>query len=462
MGLTAMTLALSGCETHQLIIKPFGTGGEGAPYSLLFTQYDTTIKWRVTSCGRRTQRTGERANAVPVRPFSVVADITADPSLKEDPSRRWLLDLSSVDSWLNTTDLSINYENGHFKSFNATVEDKTADIVESVAIAAAKIATVAAAADNPLHPDACADLVERADQATQDVQAKTKALNDAKSHLTALQASGASDRVQKQAQAAILVATDNLATATAGLDKALKAVTFEQKLKWPLTGGSAPSETLPLPADAIAQWHAEKWPDAARIAVTLQLLLLQADGAYKPAGQENEKAIDDKVSAGRIPVRIARPGTFVASLSSPDDNGPAKEILRKDATVMQSGDIIYVPVEYRWPHSNVTGFGVDASGNLTTVAHKQTAAPAGVLAKAAQSVSEQAGSIFPSELDKLKAENDLLTAKKDHADLEAALNPTPQSAEQVQLNTINSELTLNKAKLELALTNQWLAKVGGN
>lgn len=462
LGIVAGAFLLSGCQTKDLRITPFGNGGEGAPYALRFTQYDVTIKWRVTSCGRRTARAGEAVNDVPTQPFTVLAEVVAEPSFPEDPERRWLLDLSSLNGWINSTDLSVSYEGGKFKSFNASVEDKTADTVTAVAGAVGKVVALGVMVGAGPTADPCADFVETARLTKEQTEKDTAALARAKTDLATAQAQGASQASIQRLEAKVRLSADQLAASAAALEKALKVVSYEQKLKWPQRGSDGPSTRIALPPEAIARWQAARWSEAGKIGVLLDLKVVDANGAMVAVPQEDLSTIAAKTQAGRIPVRVARPGVLVSSLAVPVVGGPEKveELGRKESTVIQSGDIIYVPVTYRWPRSSTAGFGLDANGYLASVTHKQTGAPAQTIAKSVDAIAEQADKLVKTDLEKLKEENDLLTARKSNAELRAALNPKPASPEKLELDAIQAELTLKRAQFELALIERWMAAMG--
>jgi hypothetical protein len=461
--LTVVSLAgllTASCQTKHLRIEPFTGSGEGAPYALRFTQYNTKIKWRVTSCGMRTPRPGEAFNQVPVKPFTVSAEVTSEASYPEDPARRWLIDLDSLDGWMNTTDLSVTYENGRFKAFNAVVEDKTADTIAAVAETVGKVAALAAMVAFTGNPDECADLVEAADLATKSVERKTSLLQEARAFLAAGETQGLPSAVLRQRQGAVDVAALSLANEAQVLAKALKAVTHEQDVRWPLKGSDGPTSTIAVPTEALKKWKADtRWPDAAKITVRLDLRMVGSAGDLVPAAADPTADIDRWVKAGRLPVRLARPGALIATLLTPIPGNPPKEeeLKRVDSTMIQTGEVIYVPVSYRWPRSNANGMSVDANGYLTSVTHKQSAAPAQTLAKSAGVIAEQAATIHKTPLEKLKADNDEMQAKKTNAELNAALNPKPDSPEALALKAVQGPAALKKAEFELALYTRGLA-----
>ncbi len=459
--LTAALLGTTACQTTHLVISDYKSGGEGAPYALRFTQAETTIKWRVVACGRRSAKPGEDFNALPNNQFTVRAEAASEISFPEDPKRRWMLDLASLDGWFNTTDMSVTYEGGKFKSLSTAVEDKTVDTITAAAATAAQIVAIAGVVGVNLTGDACADLVEAVDIATKTVEKDTTDLEISKSVLANATAAGAGGKVLRSAQGTLAAVTLKLAADTAVLDKALKAVSYEQKERWPKAGNDGAVLELPLPAAALDQWKASAWKDDADdIKLVIELQTLQANGSFARASVEDSSAMAAKVAQGRIPVRLARPGAVVASLRV--GNAAPKVLATKEGAIIQSGDLIYVPVEYKWPRSSSNGFGLDANGYLTSVSHKQSSAPGQTLAKGAQIIAEQAKPLFKSDLDKLKAENDELTAKKNNAELKAALAPKDApTAEALELKAVTAELTLKKAKLELMLVDRWAAALGG-
>ena len=456
MPFVGAALICIGCQTTPLKIKDYKLGGEGAPYALRFTQFETKIVWRVVACGRTTPKNGQDPNEIPNKPFAVRAEVASEASYPEDPKSRWLIDLTSLDGWFNTSDLSVNYEGGKFKSFSAATEDKTAESISGIATTAAQIAAIALVANSK--GDACADNVAAVEGSTSAVKKGTEKLEKAKQFLAAANAAGSTGESLRRAQGQLAQAILTLATDTAELEKAMKTVTYSQTVRWPQSGLDSQATEIHIPLEAITQWKAERWKeDIGDIAVALALLVQQADGTTLPPASENGTEFADKIAAGRIPLRMPKPGYLVATLKGEAD----KEILRKDATIIQSGDLLYIPVERKGMRSTTSGFSVDNNGYLTSVFHKQGSAPGQTLAKSAQAVAEQAKPFFKSDLDKLKAENDLLQARKTNAELRAALNPKPDSAEVVELKALSSELALKTAKIELMLASRWTAALGG-
>lgn len=160
LGSCAAALALlPGCTSLNAVKVTDGVMKvEGAPYFLTFTQYDITVKRRLTSCDAEI---GEPPVTMP----SMVVTTTVEAKRKEarDPAREYVIDFAALRSFFKTTDVAVDYyESGALKSVNASVTDKTGEFLTSTFKAVAKIALFGSGAGGKAAPEVCFPEVRKA------------------------------------------------------------------------------------------------------------------------------------------------------------------------------------------------------------------------------------------------------------------------------------------------------------
>lgn len=432
-GACAMALMLGGCATQRLEIRDFKSGSTGSPYQLSFTQFAVKSKWRLTGC----------------RPLSIAVEATAVSSLKPDPTARYLLDSSSLEGWLNTVDFSTAYdENGNFKSLNVTIEDKTAETFAGVVKGVTQLVSVGSGLFAGGEGE-CGKLVLEAKTAEAGANAAATELERIRREALQVQADptlSERERANRVARlrGALQLQEASTAIATKRLEAAMKGVTFEEGFEWPENGGVA-SASRELKPEVLALW-AGHLPTPPKVGLALSLQRVDAQGTGQTAG-----GLD--LTLG-LPIRLPRAGRLV--IERLQDNDRPAEVARADVQLVQSGDVLYVPVERRPLRSTTAQVSLHPNGQLASVGRGQKSAPAETFGKILETAAGQAkilADLEKTDLEKIQDENIELGARKTNADLKKALNP---SQAELELSTITPELTLTTAKINLIKANQML------
>jgi hypothetical protein len=133
-------LSVAGCTT-ELKVQPIQADIErsriGAPYAVPFTQYTIDVTREVASCG-------------PVMKIKTTAEVKS-ADIRRDPKLRFALDTNGLTSAFKTSDVKLEYDpNGVVTALNASVEDRTAQVIGNIVGSAAKILSIAAAGSGTL------------------------------------------------------------------------------------------------------------------------------------------------------------------------------------------------------------------------------------------------------------------------------------------------------------------------
>lgn len=428
---------LGGCATQNLAIRPYTTASTGSPYQLNFTQFTVKAKWRLKTCA----------------PFKVTVEASATSAMRPDPTARYMLDSSSLEGWFNTATVTTTYdENGNFKTLNATIDDKT---VEGVTAIGKGIVQAVVLAGLLTAPPGCQDLVDDAENAEKAAKLASEDLEKYRKEILRVQADPTlrepeRERRLKQMRGTLELKESDAATATKNLEKALKGVTFEETFAWPNNGGEV-SDVHWLAGDSWNLWTKDL---PVKPAVGLGLTLSLQDGGV--VGHDATKLV---LTRG-LPIRLPHPGKLlVERVQGPNRTtlNVRDKVTEAEVQLIQSGDILYVPVQRRPMTSTTASVGLHPNGQLASIGRGQTSAPGETFGKLLDAVATQGKALKETEkteLEKLQEENTLLQARKTNADLLKALNPTEADLE---LGAINAELTLTTAKVNLIKAQQTLA-----
>ena len=432
-----VAMLLSGCASRSLEITPFATNGTGHPYQLNFTQFTVKAKWRLIGCS-------------PSYTFAVEANAT--PVLRPDPMARYLLQPASLEGWMNTADFTTTYdEAGGFKSLNSKIDDKTVETFSGIAKGVVQLATVGLGLLSAIDP-ACDRLVSSAKVSEAATKAASKEIERLRREILAIQADPALTDLARERQLALLkpgltrqeaILSDLAKT----LEHDLKAVTFEETFQWPQSGAEV-HLFRPLNPEAWGRWSGGGSPPSD---LGLELSIRLADSALP--GQDANRLVLTK----GLPLRIPRPGTLVIERVTPSAAEPKAVVAEVEASIIQSGDVLYMPVQRRPLRSTTASVSLHPNGQIASLGRGQSSAPGETLGKILDTAGAQAKALADletTELEALQAENTLLGARKTNAELKAALQPGQAALE---LAAINGELTLKTAQINLIKADQTLA-----
>ena len=241
---------------------------EGAPYNLTFTQYELTVKRRLTSCFDVEENPADPKNPKKTANMKVTTTVEATRKEARDPSQEYIIDYAALRSFFKTTDVAVEYyDNGALKSVNATVTDKTGEFLKSTFSSAAKIAMLGTGTGGAA-PKACTDeiagMVTQAAQAEKDVTAKTAALTRQTELLEKLQTVAVAlgptrNAVERREFAdqvkALYKAKEDLEKDQKVLADLLKKLTFTSKVTWPKDGSTFSGQIVqPLTGNDVKKW----------------------------------------------------------------------------------------------------------------------------------------------------------------------------------------------------------------
>lgn len=480
-GLLAATL-LGGCTTHLESAKVDPSkpqSRQGIAYFLPFTQFTVTTTWVVGTCGE----TGPE--------FAVTVD--AEPGSAPDPYGMQVIDYQSLSAWTKTSSVKVDfYDSGAIKSINASADDKTGEIIGSVASMVGKIGAFAAVGHGAALSSTCSDELNEALGKVPDLKGKIKtatselaleqsALDTLTAELVgkglkaddpALEGLSAQIRKVSAKQLALKALQRDLANV-------MKDLTYSQETLFPSASDTVEGEPIIIPTEVYASWLPKvgSLPDNTTAATKAKeaAVFLKLNMPANLAGGTNFDDSGQPEKASRragIRYRVAVPATLLAcrqyrcgeapSLAAPEIKAPVASVpvraLQKDTT-------FYLPFKSE-PFSNggLTATFTE-SGVLTSAGYDQKRSQGEALMTATGSVVDSILAIGKaqrdaekSELDQVKAEVDLAKAKKDLAAAEAALDRSPLADQQEKLAAISADTALKQAEVASIQADIALAK----
>ena len=443
---------------------------EGAPYNLTFTQYELTVKRRLTSCFDVEDNPADQKNPKTTPNMKVTTTVEATRKEARDPSREYVIDFAALRSFFKTTDVAVEYyENGALKSVNATVTDKTGEFLKSTFTAAAKIAmlgTGTGAAEVP--PDACTKdvqaLVIQAAQSEREVTAKTAVLTMQTERFEKLQAvavalgptrNEAERRELADQVKALYKAKEELEKDQKVLADLLKKLTFTSKIIWPKDGITYSGQIVqPLTRNDVKKWGALSDEGLAKLkAETGVWVLISTDS---PSAKH---VVCDGVqcstqtpaeSATGLKYRLAMPGKLQAC-SNQSCVGDDAEIFNDTGMFSQLGPIMTLPLRNYPLMTQTVVLTMNEAGQPTKLGYKSEAGAERAMDTVNTFVDEY-GKVRQakkpkSELDLVKDETALLEAKAKLAAAKTALDPNPTAAQTTATAALKADTALLEAEL---------------
>ncbi len=438
---------------------------EGAPYNLTFTQYELTVKQRLTSCFDDADDPAKKAPNM-----TVTTTVEATRKEVRDPSREYVIDFAALRSFFKTTDLAIEYyDNGALKSVNASVTDKTGEFLKSTFTAAAKIAMLGTGTGGPgVAPDACTkevqEMVAHAAQSQKDIASKTAALTRQTEQLEKLQAvavalgptRNAFERREFADQVKTLYkAKDELEKEQKILTKILKELTFTSKVVWPKDGATFSGQIIkPLTLDDVKKWGTLSDAGLAKLrAGTGVWGLISTDSPsakHVVCGGMQCSTATPAANATGLKYRLAMPGTFQAC-SNQSCTGDDVELFNDTGMFSQLGPIMTLPLR-NYPFMTQTAvLTMNEAGQPTKIGYKSEAGAEKAM-DAVNTFVDEYGKVRQarkpqSELDIVKEKTALLEAKAKLAAATAALEPKPNTAQTTATEALKADTALLEAEL---------------
>lgn len=501
LGITGAALAmLGGCATQlqSVHLKEGATAPRaGVPYNLTFTQFNVTLERSISKCPEGTG----------MKDLEIASDFTFSSSEARDPAHEYALDMTSLRSFLKTTDVRVNYHpNGALATINASANDQTGTFITSVASTVGKVlvSSVAPAplpegtavqatttnssapANAPRSVSACSDEVVKALKQLPDqvaaVEKATRELNyataDWASVIRMVEASASRGREgwKPELNAALenfKAKREGLREAGDALKKTRALLAFEpKKVTWPLAGDKNASEgaTFRDITDEELKASNKLTKDIVLPGrVGAQDYWLELRGLTAGFKGSEEMATGSSPTVEGIRYRKAMPGRLVViacpagvTREPPTNTKPSK---CKDAAtstlqpITQLGPIFALPLKnYPFMSQNITAEFNDA-GQPVKLGYFSEAA-AGKISGTLDGVADQwlkvkEASKPKSELDTvneqlalLQAQNQLAAAKQAQAD---ASDPDQKATQAAKAKAALLEAQLAQLKAEKAL-----------
>jgi hypothetical protein len=445
----ALASLTAGCST-SLTIKRFNesdpSSAVGAPFPLMFTQYDIAVSRQVIGCG-------------PKLKAKVSAEIKTNKTLP-DPNQLFVLDTGSLSSALKTGAVKTTYyPTGSVATLNANAEDKSAAVIANVVQTFAKVVTISAAAGAlPGAPvEACTDETKKAlaevVKGKADVEASGTLVEGRQGRLEELikkvnatggHPDGPTKKALSEAYDDLTAATKDLSDKTEALEKALKAIAYKEVVHWPKNGDTE-GETIPLPESIFSRWGRLDDDENSRAAFAISIRLESTGGAAR-----RSLAVPQNVNPSLgIPYRAPAQGTLrVCSGKSCIATDAA--IAETTGQVQQLGHIYYLPCSSR-PFASVScTLEFAEGGELKTAGSEQKASVAEGLSGAAKEAVTQIAAAkearSATDTNKLEAKTAALKAQTDYENALKASRPDPSATTKAETDAVNAEADLFAAK----------------
>lgn len=443
---------------------------EGAPYNLTFTQYDLTVKRRLTSCFDEVDDEKQLGRKKKVPNMKVTTTVEATRKEARDSSREYVIDFAALRSFFKTTDVAVDYyENGALKSVNATVTDKTGEFLKSTITAAAKIAmlgTGTGAAEAP--PDACIkavnDMVDEAAATEKRIAAKTAALTRQTEQLEKLQAvavalgptrNPAERREFADQVRALYQAKAEVDKEQKTLSELLKKLTFTSKATWPKDGSTFAGQIVPpLDRKDIKKWGTLSDEGLAKLetetGVWVKLVSDSPSANHVLCSDDKCKEFKPSETLTGLKYRVAMPGSLRAC-SNDTCVGDDVELFNDSGMFSQLGPIMTLPLRnYPFMMQTVV-LTMNEAGQPTKLGYKSEAGAQKAM-DAVSSFVDEYGKVRQakkpkSETDLVNEEVALLEAKAKLKAAKAGLEPSPTAAQSSATEALRADTALLDAEL---------------
>lgn len=460
---------LQGCTTLNAVKVDSGVmKAEGAPYNLTFTQYELTVKRRLTSCFDTEDNPADPKNPKKTANMKVTTTVEATRKEARDPTQEYVIDYAALRSFFKTTDIAVEYyDNGALKTVNATVTDKTGEFLKSTFTAVAKIAVLGTGTGGDA-PKACTDevsgMVTQAVQAEKAVTAKTAALTRQTELLEKLQTVAVAlgptrNAVERREFAdqvrALYKAKEDLEKDQKALADLLKKLTFTSKVTWPKDGATFSAQVVePLTRDDVKKWGTISDEGIARLKTETGVwVLISTDSPSAKhvvcSGVQCSTQTPAEVTAG-LKYRLAMPGMLQACTNA-SCAGDDVELFNDTGMFSQLGPIMTLPLKNYPFMAQTVVLTMNEAGQPTKLGYKSEAGADKAMDTLNTFVDEY-GKVRQakrpkSELDLVKDETALLEAKAKLAAAKTALDPNPNAAQATATAALTADTALLQAEL---------------
>jgi hypothetical protein len=461
-----LVIALSSCTTElnsRRIVAGSGVALAGTPYNLPYTRFKLDVIRRVASC---------------LPAVEVKTRLTAVPEQRRDPSRSYVIDLASLQSFFKSSSVQVSYyDTGTIKSINGAAEDKTGEFIVGTLKSAATLVASASGISTPsgldertLPRDTCTAEVARAVArlASQEplLKSRTSELErmteQFKQHaaLFALLGKAASvpDREAFARRLRALVALQEETRQIArDIARMLELVSVNDTTTWPDNGETFVSPTpvfAPVEAAVFEKWLNNRVPSPDLRAGTAVYLQIQATEPIGRAASCGDHCPDD--GATGLKYRLPAEGTLsmCARLAPARAGAPARceagEVVMPAGLISQLGRVYALPLKStafssRSVTASFTEAGIPTLIGTTSGAASDKAGAA--LAGAVGAASLVKDSRAQREANDLEGRLKVLKLKKELELATVALAPPVKDPKQDATNAFTVDTALLSAEL---------------
>lgn len=465
----------TGCAT-SVTVEPFDGKAEyldGVPHVLPFTQYRATVVWRVTACVAATE---SAPSTVKIATKVEIADGFAD-----DLRQAYLIDPTQLESALSISSFRVTYFDGRnqIATINASSEDRTAQVVTSLATGVGKLAVAAAAggAGESVGPQACSDEVAEAVAAVDTMETDLETLNGrVKAAQAALKA--ATDKVTTMgsavddaSRAQLATAIDNLTKETRAqaakvreLAEQLELISSKREIRWPEASNVFSSTAaISLPGETLDRWASVTSNTRASLLASTEVYFsVETIGSFGRSPQTpiaqpqrpTQPAIEPTPLSRTVeglPYRIPANGRMVACATSPCSSRSSDIYASLQGPVAQLGYVNVLPIRARRFGNTVFAAELTPIGGLKSAGYEQKTAAAESMATAFNGIVDARVSYLDYRAgDETRAQQadlaELDYLQKRQAALRAQLND-PNAAIVEATEALSAETELDRARI---------------
>lgn len=446
-------LGLSGCSHNLGVTEMAKSPHAGAVYVLPYTQYTSTMTWRLADCSASSPK------------VAMKVEITS--GFADDGEQAYSIDPASLQTLTSIGTFSAKWQEGSnaLASINVSAEDRTAAIIGNVVKGVAKLAPLVmgvpmvansghvCSLDAKKALDSAQALKPQLDDLNDRVEASTAEIARLLAK-TATMGTAVDDATKAKLSAEIeKLATfrNSQATVADQLAAALKAITVVRKETWPLDSRSTSGGPFDDGGGSVAKWFTEPVTTVGQ--VYLQLERVGSFGQDPAAVRQLSSGRTDKGLGLRY--RVSARGRIVACTISPcTSQNPAKVLAVLEGPVAQLGYVQLLPVRNRTFGSTSFTAEFTPQGGLRSVGYEQKTAPAeGASGAFLEAAGEVAGVLDPTA--RLARETAYLEALKKRRDAAGDLEASPDDpvgTAKAALEADTSLLTAEASNVQARIT----------
>lgn len=453
----SIAIIVSGCST-TLQSRPLSAKEprEGIGYVLPFTQWTITSSWRLDYCPSETDPTANGG-----RDATLVMKIDSVAGSEDDGDLAFMVNPQELQTLTSITAFEAKWHDGRntLSSVNASLEDRSAQVVGNVVKTAVKILPLFGVPAAPGEPGAagapraqhfCADGMDKKLAAAKAAKATLlarqgvlKAANDALADVAgraAAMGAAVDEATKSDLSKALKVATDAAKAQLAAeedLSGALKPITYVSVHKWPESGNLFKGKISPNKA-VVGTWFKSSPPD-------LDIhLMIERVGNFGREPSADVYSLPDASSKG-LRYRMPAKGRLTVCSELPCSITSTSGVLASfESPIAQLGYVNVLPFRGRTFGSNSFKAEFALDGSLKSAAYEQKAAPAEVGSAAMADAASQIGAAL-DPLARLEAGNSYLKALKERQDALEALERDPIAD---RTSDVEAENALLSAELE--------------